>query len=134
MRRMLIASGFLAALVTGCGSDSTGNTPAPPEHDILIVKDASQKGNQAFAPDTLTHSLADGSSITWYNGDIIGSGGYGGTTGTTHRLVADDGTTFVGDFVVAGGSQVITLNPVADTIPYHCSIHPTMKGTLIITP
>jgi hypothetical protein len=130
--------GFLAiALLIGCGSDSTDiNQPGgqnPPGTQVSIVVGAQSKGAAAFSPNPLTITLADGGVARWLNNDSARDDGYGGTVGgVAHNITADDGS-FDSD-VLAPGNTFQTTYATIGTYGYHCSIHPTMKGTVIVTP
>ena len=51
--------------------------------------------------------------------------------GVTHTVTFDDG---VDSGRMSGGSTYTRGFPAAGTFPYHCSIHPTMSGTVTVTP
>ena len=109
------------------------NGPQIPSHDITIKKNAALLGATAFSPVNLTFSLAQKTKVTWYNGDITGSGSYGGSTGTSHRLISDDGTTFHSS-TLAPGDIFSPIFHIPGTFTYHCEIHPTMTGTVTVNP
>ncbi len=86
-------------------------TPAPAQAEVTI------KGF-AFDPGELTVTV--GTTVTWTND---GS--------TTHTITADDGTWDSGRV-----SQGDTFSRVFDqpgTFTYHCAIHTSMTGTIIVT-
>jgi Icc protein len=75
--------------------------------------------NFAFAPTQLT--VKAGSTVEWTNKDD-----------TPHTITSDDG---------AFGSEVLDTNQTfhftfdkAGRYPYHCKLHPTMTGTVVVTP
>jgi plastocyanin len=125
------------ALATGCsGSDYTGspNPPPPPPiaaaNDVRVVQGASTKGAAAFDPNPKALSLGGAStvSVRWVNYDA-GAGSYG--VDVTHRIVADDGTSFDTGDIAANGSASKSLSK--GSYPYHCSIHTLMKGQVNVT-
>ena len=127
---------FLAGLMVGlasCSSMDSNNGAQTPAHDIAIKKNAALLAANAFSPTTLTISLAQQTTVTWYNGDITGSGSYGGATGTSHRLISDNGTTFHSSTIAPGDIFKPTFT-TAGTFTYHCEIHPTMTGTVTVNP
>lgn len=132
MRTLPFAAGTLFLLACATDNPDLGVPQAPP-HDVAIVKNAAFSGGTAFSPASLTISLADTTQVTWYNADIIGSGSYGGISGTSHRLISDDGTTFHGTTIPPGSSFKATLSATG-TFPYHCELHPNMVGTLTVNP
>lgn len=77
--------------------------------------------NYAFVPGAIT--VPAGSLVTFYNEDVV-----------AHNI-ADD---FQGGWISANlpaitGSQGIQLN-VPGEFAFHCTIHPNMKGKIIVTP
>lgn len=71
-----------------------------------------------FAPEVIT--INAGESVTWKNDEA----------GVPHRIALDNGS-YMSAAVFAGESEVRRF-PVAGTFPYHCSIHPSMKGTVVV--
>ena len=49
---------------------------------------------------------------------------------TAHTATADDGNTFDTGTLDPGSSQTISVSKPG-SYPYHCSIHPFMKGTIV---
>jgi plastocyanin len=118
---------LLAVLpLASCSSGMT--TPSIPSGDVSIVQGASALGNAAFSPNPFSESAATRSTVIWVNGDVS-SGPYG-TSGTTHHLVSDNGVFDSGN-LGPGRSYSFTF-PGPGTYTYHCSIHPTMTGTITI--
>jgi plastocyanin len=135
-RARVFLSVVAAATLAGCGGDS--NSPNPPSgggmlaaNEVSIVLNAQNKGTGAFTPNPITISLASatGGAVKWINNDE-NTGIYGGG-GTTHNITADDGSSFISGNIAPGATFQTTLTP--GNYPYHCSIHPTMKGTVIVT-
>ena len=110
----------LAAFALAACSDSTSNNP-PSDSDVLIVDNAETMGANAYDPNPFTISLATQTTVKWGNGD-----------GETHTVTAD-GATFSSGNIGGGGSFSHTF-AAAGTFNYHCTIHPTMVGTIIVTP
>jgi plastocyanin len=73
--------------------------------------------NIAFDPTSIT--IKAGESVTWTNDD-----------GVTHTVTADNGEFDSGD--VAPGATFSFTFAKAGTYPYHCTIHPGMKGTVLV--
>jgi plastocyanin len=86
---------------------------------ITIPQDADDRGaTGAYTPNTA--SVTDRSTVTWNNIDS-----------TPHTATADDGSFDTG--IINGGSSgsaIISANSGTTVIPYHCSVHPEMRGTL----
>jgi plastocyanin len=91
------------------GSGGTGTDP----NTISI-------SGMSFSPSTLT--VKSGTVVTWKNNDAM-----------THTATSDNGTTFNTGNIAAGSSASYTTSATG-TFPYHCSIHPGMTATLVVTP
>jgi plastocyanin len=86
---------------------------------ITIPQDADDLGaTGAYSPNPA--SVSGGSTITWNNIDD-----------SPHTATADDGSFDTG--IINGGasgSALISVSTGTRTIPYHCNVHPEMRGTL----
>lgn len=111
----------LAVVTAGCGgSSSTSPTPTPnptptPTPTAGQVSIVGERGNQSFNPNPTPQSASH--TVVWTNND-----------GTIHRVVADDGSFDTGNLSQGQSSAVITVAAAGKT--YHCSIHPSMVGTV----
>ncbi len=76
-------------------------------------------GAANFSPATLTVKI--GTTVTWKNNDNV-----------AHTATSDNGTTFNTGDIAAGASKTYTTN-LAGTFPYHCTYHPGMTGSLVVT-
>ena len=72
----------------------------------------------AFNPADITAKV--GQTITFTNGDSA-----------PHTASLDDGSCTTPQ-ITAGGSDGLTFT-AAGTYPFHCSVHPTMKGTITVS-
>ena len=122
---------------SACGGGDSGGSDItepgnPPANTVSIVRGAETKGSAAFNPNPLTVTLASGGSVTWRNDDRQASDDYGGGNGVPHNITADD-LSFISGSMVPGATFRHTFT-AAGTYPYHCSIHPTMKGTVTVSP
>ncbi|KAI9232294.1 hypothetical protein MVEG_09232 [Podila verticillata NRRL 6337] len=72
--------------------------------------------NFSFQPQEV--DIKPGDQVTWTNNDII-----------DHTVVSNDGTSFASSNLATGQSFSFTFKTAA-TLPYHCSIHPFMLGTV----
>jgi plastocyanin len=89
---------------------------------ITIPQDADDLGSGAYSPNPA--SVSGDSTVTWNNIDS-----------TPHTATADDGSFDTG--IINGGSSgsaLINTSTETSTIPYHCNVHPEMRGTLQIIP
>jgi plastocyanin len=77
--------------------------------------------NFTFVPPTLT--VSKGTKVTWTNTDT-----------TAHTVVGDTGGVPMpsGDIPPGGTSSYVF--DVDGSFTYHCGIHPSMTGTVTVTP
>jgi autotransporter-associated beta strand protein len=87
-------------------------TPVP----VAPIDITGINGAQSFSPNPAI--VTPGQAIVWRN-----SGG-----GVTHRLVANDGSFDTGN--IAGGATSAAVTVKSDNVAYHCSLHPSMTGTI----
>lgn len=73
----------------------------------------------AFSPATLT--VKKGTTVTWTNKDSV-----------AHTVTSDTGNMLDSPLFSAGETFSFTFNEVG-TFSYHCTPHPQMKGTVIVT-
>ena len=132
----------LALLLTGCGGSGGGlygggsATTAGTSSSATSVTTAAsgttvpttaggaggattQVALQNFQIVPATVTIKAGDSITWTNKDS-----------TTHRLVGDKNEFDSGD-IAAGATFAFTFK-TAGAVAYHCSIHPSMIGTITV--
>lgn len=104
-------SGALVASIL----QSAGESP-----DILIVPNAASSATQnPFTPRTLTVRVGD--TVVWYSGDT-----------TVHTITSDTGV-FDSGSLLPGGVFKFTFTQ-AGSFAYHCAPHPTMTGTVTVSP
>ena len=127
-RRLLVGIiAVLAVLTTmaACGSDSGGGGTPPPASTQSASSGSAPAGggstveimNFMFMPASLTVPV--GTTVTWKFDDS-----------TDHTVTADDNS-FASSPMANGQTFTHTFSS-AGTVAYHCSIHPFMKGTIIV--
>jgi plastocyanin len=72
--------------------------------------------NFKFVPQEV--DIMHGDQVTWINNDS-----------TDHTVTSDDGASFSSSVLAKGQSFSHTFTTAA-TVPYHCSLHPFMLGTV----
>lgn len=129
---------LLLPLAAACGSGSSTGPNAPPSpaaaaSDIDIVPGASTLTLAAFSPNPKTLALGSSGSavVRWVNRDVSGGGAYG-TAATSHNITSDDGV-FEPSGVLPGGANYTVTFSAAGTYRFHCSIHPNMVGSIVVT-
>ena len=101
-----------AAPKTTAVSDTTPAAPVPAAGGITI---------QGFAFVNSPISVKVGAPIVITNLD-----------NTEHTVTADDGSSFGSDAVRGNKTATLTVSK-AGTFTFHCNIHPSMKGTLVVS-
>ena len=115
--------------LAGCGTSTNTAVPtttaAPAgttssNSSVAEVKITEQDEKYGFAPATLT--VAKGTRVEWSN-----------TTDAPHTVTSDSGTTLASSMInPSGGSFDFTFTQPG-TYTYHCTVHPYMKGTIVVT-
>jgi plastocyanin len=120
MRRSILAASIAAAFTaSSCGGSSgspaggSGN-PAPPA-GASTISILGQRGAQSFTPNPA--SISQGSTLVWRNTDNV-----------VHHIVMNDGSLDAGDIAPGAFSPALRLS--TDGANYHCTIHPTMVGSI----
>jgi plastocyanin len=126
MRNILLAAFIiLAILLTGCSPSAATNAPSGavvPTTAVVPVTGNEAKvtiSGFAFGPASIT--VKTGQTVTWTNQD-----------NAAHTVVADDNS-WASPNIAKGESYTHTFTS-AGTFTYHCSIHPTMKATVVVSP
>ena len=91
---------------------SAASTPAR-------IIDCSEATSWCFSPNPI--QITAGSTVTWTN-----------NTGPRHTATSDTGAWTTGN-IAPGGTSAAVAFPTAGTFPYHCAIHPSMTGTVIVS-
>jgi plastocyanin len=124
---MIAVALVAAAAAAACGSSGDGSSgsstptsaPAPVSSGSAAAGGGStvEINNFAFSPKTL--SVPAGTTVTWKFDDS-----------TQHTVTADDNS-FTSAPMGEGQTYTHTFG-TAGTLTYHCSIHPFMKGTVVV--
>ena len=93
-------------------STPQANTPTPTAGKTIEIS------NFAFAPAQLT--VTRGTRVTWINRDSA-----------PHQPVSDSGAVISSGVIQTGGTYSVTFNQPG-TYTYHCAIHPSMTGTIVV--
>lgn len=119
---ILAAAGLAVVSCSNSYNSSTAptnpTTPIPAGPTTVLVPNGTAGSNAGpgFAPTPLT--VAAGTTVTWGNNDS-----------TTHTTTAD-GAGWNQTF--APGATTTVKFDTPGTYPYHCTIHPFMKGTIVV--
>ena len=129
MGKLLVISLLVIALFLGACVQAQ-NPPTPPSPPPSTPPAGNQSGtgagagtasvtikNFAFSPSNLT--VKKGATVTWTNED------------SAPHKIASDLTGFGSDALSQGATYQFTFVQTG-TFGYHCSIHPSMKGTITV--
>jgi plastocyanin len=119
MRTAFVAA-CLVTLATGswsCGGSSNSGNPTQPsgpaaQHVISVI---GERGAQSFNPNPATVSMSQ--TVAWRN-----------TDGETHHILLNDGSIDTGEIPAGATSRTFTMS--VNGANYHCTIHPTMVGSI----
>ena len=116
----------LVTVIAVCGCTGSGPSPQPPATQTQAPGTATVAiQNFAFVPASIT--VPKGTTVTWTNQDPadhqIASDTQGGNAG---------GALFMSNSLPKGAVYSHTFD-TPGTYAYHCSIHPSMKATIIVT-
>lgn len=92
-------------------SPPAGSSGTPQTYNINIQ-------NFAFSPSSLT--IKPGDTVIWTNKDSM-----------SHTVTSDSGNELISSTINNGGTYSHVFS-TAGTFAYHCSIHTSMKGTIIV--
>jgi len=114
MRKLLVA---LAIVIPGLLllplAASAANSPAQ-------IVNCAGTPPWCFSPNPI--QITVGSTVTWTN-----------TTAPTHTSTSNTGVWNTGPIAPGATSAAISF-PTAGTFAYHCAIHPSMTGSVIVSP
>lgn len=124
LSRAAIASPVMVTVLLAACSNSSENSSAITA-DVRVVSGASLLGFQAFSPDTFTVDLgtATSVSVSWRNDD----------NGVVHTVTDTATVPLFGTGNIAVGDTAIVTFTAPGSYGYRSSVHPTMRGLVIIT-
>lgn len=113
-----VAVAVLGSLAAGCGGDDGGPSGPGGSADVTI-NIVGMLGSNSYSPSPDTVSV--GQTVAWHNGDS-----------STHTATSNVSGAFdTGNIGGGATSSPITMD-TAGTFTYHCSLHPSMTGTLVV--
>lgn len=115
MIRGLIPFLVLLFVCTACGS-SPAPSPTPGPAANVTVSIVNSAGSQSFSPNPVP--VPAGQTVAFRN-----------SNNTTHHIVANDGSWDTGNLTAGSTSAAIAV-PNTVSKAFHCTIHPTMTGSI----
>lgn len=104
---------------TPVASATPGGSATQAAADVKIVEPSLNYETWTYEPNEL--KVAVGTTVTWTN-----------TGGAAHTVTSDDGTSFDSG-PIQPEKQFSRVMDRAGAFPYHCTFHPYMKGTVMVT-
>ena len=105
---------------TALGCDSGDGGPSPNPTADVTINIVGMNGTNSYSPNPANVTV--GQTVAWHNSDT-----------TTHTATQTGGGFNSGNLGAGATSAPITITTAGD-LAYHCTIHPTMVGTLHVTP
>jgi len=113
MRKLLLAFALvIPGLLVVPLAASAANSPAQ-------IVNCAATPPWCFSPNPIR--ITAGSTVTWTN-----------ATAPTHTSTSDTGAWNTGNIAPGATSSAVAF-PTAGTFTYHCAIHPSMAGTVIVS-
>lgn len=104
--------------------EASAEASAPPAAEAACVKSAAggevDVSVEGFAFNPADIAATVGQTVTFTNGDSA-----------PHTATLDDGSCTTPN-IATGASEGLTFN-AAGTYPFHCNVHPDMKGTITVS-
>ena len=121
MKKNLIIIAVIVLLIVGAGTYFLMKQYTSNKSDLNNLGGTNiEISNFAFSPQTLRVQAGDAVTITWTNNDLA-----------PHIIVSDTGNELTSEKLNQGNSYSHIFT-TAGTYNYHCSIHPSMKGQIIV--
>jgi plastocyanin len=114
LRSSFLAVSVIAVATWGCGG-SSGSPSGPDSSGAATITIVGDRGAQSFSPNPA--SVSQGETFVWRN-----------TDGVVHHIVFNDGSHDSGDIAPGASSPALRLD--VDGANFHCTIHPTMVGSI----
>ncbi len=125
-RTNLTLGGLLLVALTVAGCNGSMSSPAAPSPNPtgtaadVTINITGLNGSLSFSPNPA--SVKVGQTVSWRN-----------TDGIAHTATADAGGFNTGT-IAPGSTTTPVAMSAAGSFSYHCAIHPSMTGTLTVTP
>lgn len=139
LRRLALAAVPVLVIVAGCGSDKKADTATTTPTTSAAAATTAAPATTAAGGAATTAAAGGGSTITvadfaFSPPTLTVKAGTAvevkNTQGVAHTFTADDGS-FDLELDPSGGGGTHTF-ATAGSFPYHCDIHPSMKGTVVV--
>lgn len=116
---LLVSCAILLAACSSYGTTPTPGTTQTPATGQVQVQGLLTIANFTFSPSSLT--VKAGEIVTINNNDSV-----------PHTVTSDDGVSFSTMTINPGSSATFTAPTKAGSYAYHCNIHKSMTGTIVV--
>jgi plastocyanin len=122
-------SGNMTGNATTMSANMAGNTTSASGGNSVTISTGSSvpSNGKFFVPDILT--VSKGTTVTWTNGD---STLHTVTSGSPESGNSGTGTEFDSSYLAAGKTFQHQFS-IPGTFDYYCTLHPYMKGKVVVT-
>jgi plastocyanin len=120
MKKVILILILLTIFVVGCAQQNPQTNAQEKQQAPSATGASAEISIKGFAFEPSTVNIKKGTEVTWTNEDSA-----------THIIVSDTGNDLNSDAISQGETYVHTFSN-SGTYNYHCSIHPSMKGTIIV--
>lgn len=111
---IVVGGGIFFVMLRGTQAPKTNSGQVTTQHGSNVVIE-----NYKFSPSVLT--VRKGTTVIWTNNDPV-----------QHAVVGDQNSWVAGPAFKQGETYTHTF-AIAGTYTYHCGIHPSMKGSVVVT-
>jgi amicyanin len=111
---LLAIGGLILVAAAACGGSGSGSGTTPVGPNTVVIK------NFAFSPASL--SVKVGTKVTFVNQDNV-----------THTATGSGSSSSINSGNLQQGQTYTITFTKAGTYSYICTIHPYMKGTIVVT-
>jgi len=110
---------LLGFYAVGCGGNDKKNPTGPTTPADVTINIVGQNGSNSYSPSPDTVSV--GQTVAWHNNDSM-----------THTATSVSGTAIGTGGIAPGATSAPKAMNTMGTFNYHCTIHPTMTGVLVV--
>jgi plastocyanin len=118
---LLLLSSLMLAGCSAASASPTATTPSGPQAQVRMTSSTTNVSGFQFSPDAVTIKV--GTTVVWTNSTIA-----------PHTTTSDSGSAVTWDSGLINPGKTFSFTfTQTGTFHYHCSVHPTMVGTITVT-
>lgn len=120
MKKLFLILILLTIFVVGCAQQNPQTNVQEKQQTPSVSGATAEVMIKGFAFEPSTITIKKGTEVTWTNEDSV-----------NHIIISDTGNELNSDAISQGNTYVHTFSN-SGTYSYHCSIHTSMKGEIIV--